>query len=106
MPARFSDAVANRQLDLLLGASYDTTAMPATVYIALVTTAPSDANGTGLVEGTGADWGTVVGWAIYTAATAGTFKAYSPLAVSQVMSNGSGPWFFAPGGLTIYSPGT
>lgn len=57
--SRFKDTVANRVLDLLLGSSHDTTAMPATVYVALVTTAPSDANGTGLVEVSGGSYARV-----------------------------------------------
>lgn len=57
--SRFKDTIANRQLDLLLGSSHDTTSMPATVYVALITTAPSDANGTGLVEVSGGSYARV-----------------------------------------------
>lgn len=48
--SRWKDTIANRLLDLQLGSSHDTTAFPATVYIALITTAPSNANGTSIVE--------------------------------------------------------
>jgi hypothetical protein len=48
--SRFKDTIANRVLDLMLGDAHDTTAMPATVYVALITTAPTDANGTSIVE--------------------------------------------------------
>lgn len=138
--SRFKDTVANRVLDLLLGSSHDTTAMPATVYVALLTTAPSDANGTSLVEVTGgsyarvavtnnstnwpnaasrlksnatlvafptstASWGTVVGFALYDAATTGNFLAYGALGSSLTIASGVTPQFVA-GALTVTSPGT
>lgn len=138
--ARWSDAVENRSLDLLLGSSHDTTATPATVYVGLVKTAPSDANGTGLVESTytnyarvsvanndtnwpaasgrsksngtaitfaacGATGDTIVGFAIYTAASAGTFLAYGDLTASQAVTTGVTPQF-AIGQLSISSPST
>lgn len=53
--SRWKDTIENRTLDLQLGSSHDTTAMPATVYVALITTAPSDANGTSIVEVTSAN---------------------------------------------------
>src|SRR4051794_35422566 len=128
-------------LALLLGTSHDTTAMPATVYVALITTAPSDANGTGIVEVTSAgayargavtnnstnwpnaasraksngttitfptspgSWGTVVGYALYDAATTGNFLAYGALGSSQAIGSGVPPQF-AAAALTITSPGT
>lgn len=142
--SRWSDTVANRGLDLRLGDSHDTTAMPATVYVALIVTAPSDANGTGLVEvstsstgyarvavaNTGAaagtnwptatsrsksngttisyptstaSWGTVVGFAFFTAATAGTFLGYGDLTSSQAVGSGVAPQF-AAGALTVTAP--
>lgn len=138
--SRFKDSIANRALDLLLGSSHDTTAMPATVYVALITTAPSDANGTSIVEASGtayarvavtnnstnwpdasgrtksngttiafptagASWGTVVGFALYDASSAGNFLAYGALGSSQAVGSGVTPQFLA-GALTVTSPGT
>lgn len=138
--SRFKDTIANRVLDLLLGSSHDTTAMPATVYVAGVTTAPTNANGSGIVEASGtsyarvavtnnttnwpaaasrvksngttitfptagASWGTWVGIALYDAASAGNFLAYAALSSSQAVGSGVTPQF-APGVLTITSPGT
>lgn len=51
--SRWKDTIANRLLDLQLGSSHDTTAFPATVYVALITTAPTNANGAGIVEVSG-----------------------------------------------------
>lgn len=138
--SRFKDTIANRVLDLLLGTSHDTTAMPATVYVALITTAPTNANGAGIVEATGtgyarvavtnndtnwpaaasrsksngtavtfptsgASWGTVVGFALYDAATVGNFLAYGALTSSQAVGSGVTPQW-AAGTLTVTSPGT
>lgn len=138
--SRFKDTIANRVLDLLLGSSHDTTATPATVYVALITTAPSDANGTGIVEVSGSayarvavtnnstnwpnaasrvksngttitfptstgSWGTVVGYALYDAATTGNFLAYGALGSSQTVGSGVTPQF-AAAALTVTSPGT
>lgn len=140
--SRFKDTIANRSLDLLLGTSHDTTAMPATVYVALITTAPTDANGTGIAEvsttSTGyarvsvantdanwpaasgrsksnganityptstASWGTVVGAALYDAASAGNFLAYAALSSSQAIGSGITPQFNT-GQFTVTAPGT
>ena len=48
MPARYSDARANNQLDVEHAGAASTS--PATRHLALVTTAPTDNTGTGLVE--------------------------------------------------------
>lgn len=138
--SRFKDTIANRVLDLLLGSSHDTTAMPATVYVALITTAPTNANGASIVEVSGgsyarvavtnndtnwpaatgraksngttiafpastASWGTVVGFALYDAASAGNFLAYGALSSSQAIGSGVTPQFLA-GAFTVTSPGT
>ena len=138
--SRFKDTIANRVLDLLLGSSHDTTAMPATVYVALITTAPTNANGASIVEVSGgsyarvavtnndtnwpaatgraksngttitfptstASWGTVVGFALYDASTAGNFLSYGALSSSQAVGSGVTPQF-AAAALSVTSPGT
>lgn len=84
--SRWSDTVANRGLDLRLGDSHDTTSMPATVYLALVTTAPTDANGTGIVEVSTTSTGYARASAANTGAAAGTNW---PTAASRSKSNGT-----------------
>lgn len=50
MPSGLSDTVANAILNKVAGASADNTILGATAYLDLLTTAPSDDNGTGAVS--------------------------------------------------------
>lgn len=127
----------NNRLNWFRGTTYP--AVPANLYIALLTTLPTDNNGTGLVEVTGgsyarvtvaastaqwgapstsgslqqtnntnaitfttatANWGTIVGVAIYDALTAGNLLYFAPLAANQVVNNGN-TFSFLAGQLTI-----
>jgi hypothetical protein len=127
--SRWKDTIANRLLDLQLGTSHDTTAFPATVYIALLTTAPTNANGAGLAEVTGGSYarvavtnndtnwpaatgrsksnGTTVTFPTSTAswATVGNFLGYAALSSSQTVGSGVTPQF-AIGAIVVSSPGT
>lgn len=50
MPSRFNDTIANAVLNLMLGSGANTATLGATLYVDLLTTAPSDANGTSAVS--------------------------------------------------------
>lgn len=50
MPSGLPDAVVDAVLDQLVGAGQDSTLLPATLYLDLLTTAPTDDNGTGAVS--------------------------------------------------------
>lgn len=126
----------NNRLNWMKGTTYP--AAPATTYVALLTTLPSDNNGTGIAEVSGgsyarvgvtsssgwssvstsgslqqmsnaaavtfttatANWGTVVGVAIYDAATSGNMLYFAPLAANQVVNNGN-TFSFLTGALVI-----
>lgn len=57
MSNQLSDADANNQLDVIL--SHSASSFPTTWHFALLTTAPSDSIGTGIVEVTGAGYARV-----------------------------------------------
>lgn len=114
-------------------------AWPANLYVALLTTNPTDETGTGLVEvsGTGyarqavpsttvgwtapsgtnprqisnaavvnygtsgSAWGTVTGFALYDAVTAGTFKGWAALTGGSKVINNGDPVSFAIGALLM-----
>jgi hypothetical protein len=126
----------NARLNWLKGTAYPS--VPTNVYIALLTTLPSDNNGTGLVEVSGgsyarqavaaasgwssvttsgslqqmsnsgaitfptatANWGTIVGVAIYDALTVGNLLYFGALAANQVVNSGN-QFQFAIGNLVI-----
>lgn len=128
----------NNRLNWMKGTAYPTA--PVTTYVALLTTLPTDNNGTGLVEvtttgtayarqavtsSTGwsavstsgslqqmsnaaavtyaaatANYGTVVGVAVYDAVTAGNLLYFAPLAANQVVNNGN-TFSFLAGALVI-----
>ena len=50
MPSGLSDATVNAILDKIAGATADTSLLGATLYLDLLTTAPTDDNGTGAVS--------------------------------------------------------
>src|SRR4051812_19889576 len=50
MPSGLNDAVIDRVLDKMFGATADNTLVAATIYVDLLTTAPDDDNGTGAVS--------------------------------------------------------
>jgi hypothetical protein len=126
----------NARLNWLKGIAYPT--VPTNVYVALLTTLPSDNNGTGLVEVSGgsyarqavsaasgwsavttsgslqqmsnagqilyptasANWGTIVGMAIYDALTNGNLLSFAPLAAPQVVNSGN-QFQFGAGNLVL-----
>lgn len=132
----FGDYLEAKVLDAVFGQ----TALPsiATVYVALYTATPGDANASG-TEVTGgsyarvavtnngtnwpaasgtspstkqngttitfpaptANWGTVVAFAIYDAATVGNELAWGALSVNKTINNGDAAPSFAAGALTI-----
>lgn len=67
------------------------------------TTPVSKANGVAITWAAAptANWGTIVAWAIYDAASAGHQLAWGPLAVSKTINNGDAAPAFAIGSLTI-----
>jgi hypothetical protein len=126
----------NNRLNWMKGTTYP--AAPATTYVALLTTMPTDNNGTGIAEVSGgayarigvtsstgwsavstsgslqqmgnaaavtfttatANWGTIVGVAIYDALTTGNMLYFAPLAANQVVNNGN-TFSFLAGALVI-----
>lgn len=121
--------LADAQLNWLKGTAFP--GAPATIYVALLTTAPTARDGTGAIEVTGgayarqsvttsgafsaistngsgltaieqmtltgaitwpqatANWGTIVGIAIYDALTGGNLLEYGDLSTSQIVNNGN-----------------
>jgi hypothetical protein len=67
------------------------------------TTPVSKANGVAITWATAptANWGTVVAFAVYDAATVGNQLAWGPLSVSKTINNGDAAPSFAIGALTI-----
>lgn len=129
----FGDYLENKVLDHVFGAAVYTA--PATVYVALYTVIPTDANASG-TEVTGgsyarvavtnnatnwpaasggaksngtavtfpaptAAWGTVVGFAIYDAATVGNQLAWGALTVNKTVNNGDAAPSFAIGDIDL-----
>ena len=132
----FGDYAEAKILDHVLGAT--TYTPPATVYVALYTATPGDANASG-TEVTGgsyarvavtnnatnwpaasgtsptsksngttitfpaptADWGVVVAFAIYDAATVGNELAWGALSVNKTINNGDAAPSFAIGALVV-----
>lgn len=142
--AALSDYLENKLLDALLRAQ--TFAMPATVYVGLVTTADNDAdsskvevsggsyarvavasslanwagtqsagsttastgtsgttsnNATVTFPAPTANWGSIVGFAVYDAATGGNLLFYGPLGTPKTVNNGDPAPSFAAGALTL-----
>ena len=122
MAGSFSDALEIKLLDHLLKTT--PFAVPANIYVALYTTAPTDAGGgvevsggsyerkvcntwdgaaAGATANTGAitfiqatgDWGTVIAFAIFDAIAAGNFLAWADLAVNKAIQNGDTAEFAA-----------
>lgn len=137
MANNVSRYLQNARLNWLRGTTYP--AVPANVYIALLTTLPTDNNGTGIAEVSGgayarqavatattswpapstsgslqqtnntnainfptatANWGTIVGVAIYDAVTAGNLLYFGALTANQVVNNGN-TFGFLVGQLTV-----
>ena len=111
--AGFSDYLENKVLDYVL--SGGTFSQPGTKYLALYTTAPTDAGGGTELSGSGyarqscaftttssastnsaavewptatGDWGTIVAVAIFDAASSGNFLAWSNLTSSRTIETG------------------
>lgn len=122
MASRLSDANAAKILDHFFGGVSPT--YPATLYLALLTTAPSNNTGSGVVEVSGSayarvavtrnqtnfpaaasraissgidfiwptptgSWGTVVGVAMYSASSGGTYEGYAALPTGQSIVSGN-----------------